>query len=337
MHTQNVNIKTAAQESSRKMGLKPVPVIYLEQKTDAMVELAKIEGELMMYRFMARMDIAPDVDQDKDEVFYMAPFYAGQSVADCAEKGMITCASTYEMVRSIESLAKELNKALWYQGHPGELWPLSVYQKTAVTKKKRSVETIALNQKPFSVEADGRVEYPQDDPRYGTYFSDGTITLGRAWTIAEAMEIAASAWLDASWNPREAGRDYYDSELGRDMGPVSFSAQNILIRDEKNRLVLGGDAMSLQWFPHVSDREEIASNKAEVDCLMAEGARESGWDNFDTARGLWAKAARLELKIVDPVWRGHPDVMAALAGFVHPDLEQQAMEDFLESNDEIEF
>jgi hypothetical protein len=43
-------------------------------------------------------------------------------------------------------------------------------------------------QYPFNVYVTGQVEYPEDDPIYGTYVTEGTFLVGKAKTIHDALD-----------------------------------------------------------------------------------------------------------------------------------------------------
>lgn len=74
------------------------------------------------------------------------------------------------------------------------------------------------------------------------------------------------------------------------------------------------------WHAHVTDPGELARINAEMEALYAEAAQEGGWDNYETARQLRRKARKSGASIVDSAWMGHPEVAAAIASFVRPEL-----------------
>lgn len=64
--------------------------------------------------------------------------------------------------------------------------------------------------------------------------------------------------------PDEEERDeFIDHLTGRDQGPVSFSERTIEIRDKGDRLVLTGNARTLEWHRHVTSPDEIEKIKAQ--------------------------------------------------------------------------
>ena len=306
MHTQNVNV--AASESSKTWVETPESV-YFSQKVAALIDLAKIEGDMLFFHTLTRLDIEPD---DADEE-YEAPWIARDRIERLEEMGAVSSPVVYEMVREVDAMIKASDPEL----SRGE-WPtLKEMQASAADIKAEVMESL----KPFrfSVDVVGQMEYPEDDPVHGTYWQDGYVQLGRAWTVAEAMNIAAAAWLEDEWEPREKGECYWDNDFGRDMGPVSFSPRMIVIRDAHNRKVLTADAAGLMWNAHITCEEEISRFAAERDALLREAALESSWDNFSTAKQLRAKAEATQAGVVDNAWQGHPDVMDALATFVRPE------------------
>jgi hypothetical protein len=335
MHTQNVNVKTAAQETAGRWGGNPSPhARYFSSKNNLLTELANIEGELLRYRAVARLGIESD-DWEEWEDMYNAPFDAVRCIRQLAELGAITSRGIYDLVCSVEALAKSLDPKMWRAEHPGKLCSLAEFSASAEHQKNRCISAIREQQKPFGITVEGRKEYPEDDPVYGTYFTEGSINLRRACTVAEAIDIVSGAWLSGFGNGRDEEADYYDSDFGRDMGPVSFSPSIIKVLDDAGRVVLCGNAVSLEWDIPVTDPVELADIEAKKGALLQKAAYEAGWDNYETARQLRAEAARLGASVVDPFWSGHPDVTAALAAFVHPDLQQQALEDAIECPDEF--
>ncbi|MGC0824941.1 hypothetical protein WKG93_18525 [Pantoea agglomerans] len=308
MRTHNVNV--AASESS-KTWVKTPESVWFTRKTAALAELAQIEGDMMAYIALGCLDIE---DEDLHEAMYI-PMIAHDRIERLEAMGAINSPAVYEIVSAVDELITELDASV----SPGILPTLEEYQVTATEKKAECMAEILESLKPFSVNVCGQMEYPEDDPVYGTYWRDESIHLGRAWTVAEAMDIAAAAWLEDEWEPREPGECYWDSDFGRDMGPVSFSPRTIVISDEQNRKVLTADAAGLEWNAHVTREEEISRLAAEKEALLREASQESSWDNFSTAKQLRAKAEATQAGVVDTAWQGHPDVADALAGFVRPD------------------
>lgn len=312
MHTQNVNV--AASESS-KTWVKSPTALWLERKNDLLFRLAGIEGELLMFDSLDRLGVEWD---EEDDLLYCARD-AAVTVESLSEIGAVNSETVYEMVKSVEALAINCGRLFWWDIHPRTLPGLQTFLEQAAGGREKFVAAETDKQKPFSVDVEGRKEYPEDDPIYGTYWQDGVTHLGRAWSVAEAMEIAAAAWLKDDWDPREAGEDYHDSDFGRDMGPISFSPRMFIIQDNERRRILTGDARAMTWYAHVTDPAEIARITEEQQALRQDAAMESGWDNFETARQLSVQADKLGASVVDAYWRDHPDVITALAAFVLPE------------------
>ncbi len=101
-------------------------------------------------------------------------------------------------------------------------------------------------------------------------------------------------------------------------GPVSFSERTIEIRDKGDRLVLTGNARTLEWHRHVTSPDEIEKIKAQQKDLYQKASYESGWDNYETARQLRQEAEQLSVGIVDESWRNLPDVIKAVEEFHYP-------------------
>ncbi|MDU2731656.1 hypothetical protein [Pantoea sp.] len=312
MNTHNVNVNTATPESPKTWVNGP-SASWLTRKDALLVELAKTEGELMMYHALERAGVKVETPEREE-----CPWDAAVIVNSLAEMGAINSPRAYEMVCSVKALAVKLCKGAWNVGEPPALEDLKSCVAEAEAARGRLIAKWAEQEKPFCVVAYGETEYPEDDPTYGTYWQNGSLHLGRAWTVAEAMNIAAAAWLEGEWDPREPGECHWDSDFGRDMGPVSFSPRTIVISDEQNRKVLTADAAGLEWNAHVTGEEEISRLAAEKEALLRQASLESGWDNFSTAKQLRAKAEATQGGVVDAAWQGHPDVMDALAAFVRP-------------------
>ncbi|WP_217550218.1 hypothetical protein [Pantoea sp. GbtcB22] len=312
MHTNNVNV--AASESS-KTWVKSPTALWLERKNDLLFRLAGIEGELLMFDSLDHLGVEWDEEND---LLYCARD-AAITVESLSEIGAVNSEAVYEMVKSVEALAINCGRIFWWDIHPRTLPGLQTFLEQAAGGREKFVAVETEKQKPFSVDVEGRAEYPEDDPIFGTYWRDSTMHLGRAWSIAEAMAIAAAAWLEDEWDARKEDHDYYDSDFGRDMGPVSFSPRIIIIHDSERRRVLTGDARKMTWYAHVTDPVEIARIAEEQQVLREEAAMESGWDNFETARQLRVQADKLGAPVVDASWLGNSDVNAALAAFVRPE------------------
>ncbi|MEQ0006720.1 Hok/Gef family protein [Klebsiella sp. GG_Kp146] len=282
-----------------------------------LLELAKHEGDYMLHDAIRRADI----DIDEDTFFGMVGGHK-QSAAQCVRLlrrcGAITSEAVYDLASSVERLALRLARDEWLRDMPLPLKSLAFYQDEATAKRESYLVNQKEKQYRFSVYVTGRVEYPEDDPMQGTYITDGTFLLGKAQTVADALERAKEAAMRGEWNERGEEEDSYDPWMCRDCGPVSFSEKTIEIRDEKNRQVLAGNACNLEWYGHVASLDEIHRIREEQQALYEEARKESGWDNYETARQLRQKADLLTAGIVDECWRNHPDVIKAVREFHYP-------------------
>lgn len=145
------------------------------------------------------------------------------------------------------------------------------------------------------VSCEGEIEYPEDDPIYGTYWMGAALDLGRCGLIEEAMALAAAA----------IQADRFD--LGDDSEAISFSPEYIEIVDERRRLVLAGRVRGykIDWCEPVLSNVEALQVRKKVGELRSEASFEMGWDNFSTARGLRKDARALGGRLVDACWRDH--------------------------------
>ncbi|ADU73034.1 hypothetical protein [Pantoea sp. At-9b] len=151
MNTQNVN--TAASEST-ETGVKDFSVIYLSRKASALINLAKKEGDLLMFRAFERLGIeAPD---HGDELF--APQEAALLVTELAEMGGVTTPAVYDIVRSVESLSQDLNSYLWREEYPENLPELAVFQAASAEKK---AQTLRGMKTAAHESADTRADVPE--------------------------------------------------------------------------------------------------------------------------------------------------------------------------------
>lgn len=311
MNTLNVNVNTATPESP-KTWVKTPESVYFTRKTAALAELAQIEGDMMAYCALERLGID---EEDSHESAYV-PLIAHDRIGKLAAMGAIDSSAVYEMVSAVDAMITDIDPAV----SPDALPSLKEFQAAAGEKKAQCLAEILESLKPFSVDVWGQMEFPEEYCSYETYWTSSSMQLGRAWTIAAALEMASAAWVKGEWNPREEGRNYYDEELGRDVGPISFKPSLIVISDEKGKTVLTGNAADLSWNEHVTDPAEIARIKAVQEALLNDARFESGWDNYETARQLRRKAKEMGKCIVDDGWQGREEVTAALAGFIHPVL-----------------
>lgn len=154
-------------------------------------------------------------------------------------------------------------------------------------------EDVFLSQ--LLVSCEGEIEYPEDDPIYGSYWMGAALDLGRCGLIEEAMALAATA----------IQADCFD--LGDDSEALSFSPEYVEIVDERHRLVLAGRVKGYQidWCEPVSSSVEAHEVRKKVGELRSQASFEMGWDNFSTARGLRKDARALAGRLVDTRWQRH--------------------------------
>lgn len=284
-----------------------------------LVELAKHEGDFMLHDAIRRADI----DIDEDTFFDMVGGHR-QSAAQCVRLlrrcGAITSKAVYDLASNVEQMALRIARDEWLMDMPLPLKSLTFYQEEATAKRESFLVSQKEKQYRFSVYVTGCVEYPEDDPMQGTYFTEGTFLLAKAGTVADALERVKEAAMRGEWNVRGEEEDCYDPWMCRDCGPVSFSARTIDIFDEQYRQVLAGNARNLEWYGHVASLEEISRIVEEQQALYEKARMESGWDNYETARQLRQKADLLTAGIVDKYWRNHPDVIKAVEAFHYPEF-----------------
>lgn len=286
---------------------------------NTLVDLAKHEGTLMTFEGLLRNGIEVD-EEMMESMLGVSQDSAAQCVVQLRDCGAITSPAVYEMVTHVEQLAMRLAPDWWKLIVPWSVQPLRYYQKEAMAKRERFIVRHRERQYPFLVYVTGQVEYPEDDPLYGTYVTEGTFLVGKAKTIHDALECAKEAFTRGEWIVQdEEGRDEFVDHLrGRDQGPVSFSERTIEIRDKGDRLVLTGNARTLEWHRHLTSPDEIEKIKAQQKDLYQKASYESGWDNYETARQLRRQAEQLSLGFVEECWRNHPEVIQAVEKFEYP-------------------
>jgi hypothetical protein len=147
----------------------------------------------------------------------------------------------------------------------------------------------------FNITCEGKIEYPEDDPVYGTYWAPRTLGLGRHGLIECAMRAARS---------RMSQRDF---GLASQCHALSFSPELVFIRDCQRRLVLAGQAWAggVRWCMPVASDDEAAGILKQAGELRREASCEASWDNFETAKRLRLSARVLEGQLVDRIWRSH--------------------------------
>ncbi|PHM27826.1 hypothetical protein [Xenorhabdus innexi] len=157
-------------------------------------------------------------------------------------------------------------------------------------------------QRQITVLVSGDAEYPDDDPNYGTYYSEKTLFVCSAPMLTDAVQQLKSTIDKNSWVFRDEGVDYYDPDFGRDMGPMSFIPRAVMIYDRYHRRLLGGriaSASGITWARPVTRKDELIALEKERERLNDKGSYESCWDNYSTAKYLWEKASLLSLHVIE--------------------------------------
>lgn len=136
----------------------------------------------------------------------------------------------------------------------------------------------------FRIQCDGRFEYPEDRPIWGTYHIDGSLRLGERGLIEEAMALAEFC----------VEKDTFDLSGREDL--ISFSPEFIIIHDDHGRHVLAGQVWGrdVRWCSPVSSRAEATEASKQADEINRQAAFERGWDNYETARRLNRDAEVIE-------------------------------------------
>ena len=289
-----------------------LPVTPHSLQIDALSTLAKVEGDLQSYEMQKKWDLQK---RDPEEDYYQASF-AAEQVYNLAGEGCIATPAAYEIAQNIEALASKTAKYAWEEKFPDGLPSLESLSAGADNKREELAskkEQARLEQeKPFTVLVTGRMTCPEDDPLYGTYTRAETIKLTKADSITEAANAVAVAVAKNEWNIRDPERDYFDPDLGRDMGPISFSPNTVEILDQQNVRVLSGHFQSgLTWEKPATEKEaaEIKQNAA---AIRQQAREEGGWDNHETSRQLRAQADRLETRITGDEYRNNAEVLDIL-------------------------
>jgi hypothetical protein len=159
----------------------------------------------------------------------------------------------------------------------------------------------------FTITCCGEVEYPEDDPVYGTWWAPCKLALGQRGLIEDAMAMAAAC----------VANDEF--ELNFDSDALGFRPELVLVHDELGRLVLAGQvwATAIRWCEPVLSDDDIAAVAKQVEYLRVEAAFEAGWDNHCTAAGLRLPARVLAGRVVDPFWRKHALRAVQAAAAIH--------------------
>ncbi|ENP1270513.1 hypothetical protein ACC622_001711 [Salmonella enterica] len=161
----------------------------------------------------------------------------------------------------------------------------------------------------FQVWVTGMTEYPEDDPVYGTYEREETLTVCTSSTITGAVQKLLCLSETNNWPVRDDEGDYYDFESGHDCGPLSFSPRFAVIVDRDNcRALCGEFTDGLTWFSPLTSSQDVAMLKAQQNALYEDASYEAAQDNYSTARRLRTRAKRLGLFLVDKHYQGLSEV-----------------------------
>lgn len=155
-----------------------------------------------------------------------------------------------------------------------------------------SANVAAVRRFPLRVTCLGEIEYPEDDPTYGSYTVPDTITLAACDTLDAAIACVE----------RFARQD--DIPTGDD-DALRFRPRLFMIRDGEQCLVLAGEPWRycIRWCEPVASDGEARLVVEKASKLRGEASFEAGWDNHSTARRLRFRASVLEGRLVDPYWR----------------------------------
>ncbi|WP_324022052.1 hypothetical protein GC090_22570 (plasmid) [Pantoea sp. JZ29] len=196
MNTHNVNIKTAASESTETR-VKQNFDGQLPVRTNRLLTLAQLEGNLMMYRALAALDVlGPDhLDDLLSDVRY-----AAERITTMLDEGDIATPVAYELATSVRSLITEtVPPEEWEWVDVPDLPGLSWLQENAPLQREALRQSFIEAARPFGLTVSGRMEFPDDDFYPGTYWCDAEVSLGRADSLPEAMELLVKASLSGDW------------------------------------------------------------------------------------------------------------------------------------------
>ena len=148
----------------------------------------------------------------------------------------------------------------------------------------------------FTITCQGYIEYPEDDPVFGTWWTPHILELGQHGLIEDALALAAD----------ELSKDEFD--LRSEIEALDFRPELVLIRDSLDRLVVSGEVQCggrIRWCEATASDAEAADVAKQVDDLRSEASYEAGWDNHSTAERLRLRARVLAGRLVDPFWQAH--------------------------------
>jgi len=147
----------------------------------------------------------------------------------------------------------------------------------------------------FTITCQGYLEYPDEDPSYGTWWTPYPLVLGQHGFIEGAMSLA------------EACVSKHEFDLSSVIEALDFRPELILVKDSLDRLVLAGQTWDagIRWCEPIKSDDEAAHVVQQIEDLRDEAFYEAGWDNFSTAENLHLSARVLAGRLVDPFWQAH--------------------------------
>ncbi|MDE9447301.1 hypothetical protein KKJ04_17290 [Xenorhabdus bovienii] len=152
----------------------------------------------------------------------------------------------------------------------------------------------------FTVIVTGMFKYSECAPFNGTYQIEGTLTICKESTLTNAIQKLNVIFLESNWPFQDENIGYYDPNFRRDVEPLSFKPQSVMIYDRYNRKVLGGRIESkIIWARPVTQEADFIALYDEYERLNSYAACEYGWNNCSTARSLWHSAELLLLHVVN--------------------------------------
>lgn len=157
----------------------------------------------------------------------------------------------------------------------------------------RAVAALLASRKfPLRVTCLGEIEYPEDDPIYGSYSTVTTIELAQCGSLDEAIAFVE-------------GIARQSRIVTGDDDAIGFQPRLFVVVDSEHRQVLAGEPWQrgIRWCDPVASDGEARLVVAKASKLRGEASLEAGWDNHSTARVLRFRASVLEGRLVHPDWR----------------------------------
>ncbi|MGV6876578.1 hypothetical protein ACUSIJ_28410 [Pseudochelatococcus sp. B33] len=145
---------------------------------------------------------------------------------------------------------------------------------------------------PLRITCLGEIEYPEDDPIYGSYTMVHTVDLDHCDSLDEAMACVE----------RIARQDRIDTGDG---DALDFQPRLFVVVDGEQCQVLAGEPWhrGIRWCDPVASDGEACHVVEKASKLRGEASFEASWDNYCTARELRFRASVLEGRLVHADWR----------------------------------